>query len=154
MQLPRKGQGYFWVPGTQAPDPSPAHCFTHASSLTPLPQETLERAKKLLRSDTSSSLDVKLLTDRLVASIAATAPAQPAQPTPAVHTTPVIPEGKALVDAEELMGMRLDRARAEERERIAKEGTGPRPGMVEVRANKHTKGNRLLAMTPAPISHR
>jgi hypothetical protein len=100
-----------------------------------------------LRSDTGgTSVNMKLLTDTL-ATIAATAPAKP---TPAVHTTPVIPEGKTLVDSDELMRMKIDRAKAEERERITKEGTGPRPGMIEVRANKHTKGNRLLCHDSSP----
>ena len=113
-----------------------------------------------MRSDTDANgVNMKQLTDTLASGLrdalaavpgyfpAATVPAEPRS------TAPVIPEGKTLVDSDELMQMKIDKAKAEERERITKEGTGARPGMVEVRANKHTQGNLLLAMTPAPISH-
>ena len=137
-----------WNPAQPNPQPCPP---THASPQL-ITQEALERATKFLRTSNDQrmrtalakmdadranddALDAKFhkLEDKMLGALQAKAPA----PSPTI-----VPEGQTLIGSAELLTLKLNQAKAEERERILREGAPVAPGMLQV---------SLLASSPMQI---
>ena len=151
----RAAVGYLHAWNRAQPNPQPCPT-THASPLPPPPiaQEVLDRATEALRGGGPMELagrppsELTQLTQALTAAAEASIQRLPPAAPAVVPSPPTVPEGMALVDSKELLGMQLDKAKAEERAKVLKEGAPTKEGCIQV--SFACRPPHVLAALPLP----